>query len=72
MKVQKTNTQPEFQPVTLRITIESQEELESIKNLAGTNNSVACFLVDKGVIETSTGKHICSVFLGSIYQELNK
>lgn len=48
MKVQKTTTQPEFQPVELKITIESQEELiklrgilkeyEDIANLLGYNN----------------------------------
>lgn len=72
MKVQKITKQPEFQPVTLQITIESQEELDAVKKLTGMNSSVAGFLVDRGVIETSAERHICSVFLGKICQELNE
>ena len=30
MKVQKTSTQPVFQPIELKITIESQEELHDL------------------------------------------
>ena len=30
MKIQKTSTQPEFQPIELKITIESQEELHDL------------------------------------------
>ena len=30
MKVQKTSTQPAFQPIELKITIESQEELHDL------------------------------------------
>ncbi len=30
MKVQKTSTQPTFQPIELKITIESQEELHDL------------------------------------------
>ena len=30
MKVQKTSTQPVFQPIDLKITIESQEELHDL------------------------------------------
>lgn len=72
MKVQKITSQPEFQPLTLQITIDSQEELDTIKTLTESNKSVTRLLVYKGVIKTTVVRDICSVFLGSIYQELNK
>ena len=33
MKIQKTSTQPVFQPIEIKITIESQEELEHLLKL---------------------------------------
>ena len=38
MKVQKTSTQPTFQPIELKITIESQEELNHLDEIC--RNSV--------------------------------
>lgn len=38
MKVQKTSTQPAFQPIELKITIESQEELNHLDEIC--RNSV--------------------------------
>ena len=38
MKVTKTSTQPAFQPIELKITIESQEELNHLKEIC--RNSV--------------------------------
>ena len=38
MKVQKTSTQPAFQPIELKITIESQEELNRLDEIC--RNSV--------------------------------
>ena len=38
MKVQKTSTQPTFQPIELKITIESQEELNHLDKIC--RNSV--------------------------------
>lgn len=41
MKVTKTSTQPTFQPIELKITIESQEELNHLKEIC--RNSVDVF-----------------------------
>ena len=38
MKIQKTTTQPAFQPIELKITIESQEELNHLDEIC--RNSV--------------------------------
>ena len=38
MKVQKTSTQPVFQPIEIKITIESQEELDHLDEIC--RNSV--------------------------------
>lgn len=35
MKVTKTSTQPAFQPIELKITIESEEEYNALVTLAG-------------------------------------
>lgn len=39
MKIQKT-TQPAFQPIELKITIESQEEFDLLKNLWNSSKEV--------------------------------
>lgn len=44
MKVQKITAQPEFQPVTLQITIESQEELDVLKELFSNDFRIPNFL----------------------------
>ena len=40
MKVTKTSTQPAFQPIELKITIESQEELKAMENMLSWNVSI--------------------------------
>lgn len=50
MKVQKITTQPEFQPVTLQITIESKAELDLLKTLFATDLSVPRVLYDERYI----------------------
>lgn len=50
MKVQKITAQPEFQPVTLQITIESQEEFDLLKTLFATDVSIPQVLYDERYI----------------------
>ncbi len=40
MKVQKTSTQPAFQPIELKITIESQEELHDLLVLSSLSSEI--------------------------------
>ena len=40
MKVTKTSTQPTFQPIEFKITIESQEEFDLLKNLWHSSEEV--------------------------------
>ena len=41
MKVQKTSTQPAFQPIELKITIESQEELNHLDKICRNSGDVS-------------------------------
>ena len=50
MKVTKTSTQPVFQPIELKITIESQEEFCAILNLSSEYYSVPNTLVNEAEI----------------------
>ena len=40
MKVQKTSTQPTFQPIELKITIESQEELHDLLVFSSLSSNI--------------------------------
>lgn len=40
MKVQKTTTQETFRPIELKITIESEKELDHLKHLVMNSNKV--------------------------------
>ena len=44
MKVTKTSTRPDFQPIEIKITIESQEELNHLDEICrnGVDVSAAC------------------------------
>ena len=41
MKVQKTSTQPAFQPIEIKITIESQEELNHLDEICRNSADVS-------------------------------
>lgn len=51
MKVQKTSTQPVFQPIELKITIESQEELEHLLELKKVSADIRAMLDNNGCVE---------------------
>ena len=40
MKIQKTSTQPAFQPIELKITIESQEELHDLLVFSSLSSNI--------------------------------
>lgn len=61
MKVNKITTQPEFQPVTLQITIESQEELALLKELFKKNVTIPHYLFG------NSGALRLSEMMGDIY-----
>ena len=44
MKVTKTSTQPAFQPIELKITIESQEELHDLLVLSSLSSNIRAVL----------------------------
>lgn len=47
MKVTKTSTQPAFQPIELKITIESAQELEHFKHLWQSSSSIYNVCIDQ-------------------------
>lgn len=67
MKVNKITTQPEFQPVTLQITIERQEELVALKDFTGSEYSVPDCCAQSGVIRNESKGYITD-FLSNIYK----
>ena len=44
MKVQKTSTQPTFQPIEIKITIESQEELHDLLVFSSLSSNIRVVL----------------------------
>lgn len=51
MKVTKTSTQPTFQPIELKITIESAEEYQAIKEMASCYIGCPQAMVDGGQLD---------------------
>ena len=51
MKVQKTSTPPAFQPIELKITIESKEELHNLLVLSSLSADIRAVLDDNGCVE---------------------
>jgi len=62
MKIQKTEPTKTFQPIT--ITIESEEELKSIKKMAGYNATISSYFSDS---DSETVK-IINKFLTELYR----
>ena len=55
MKVQKTSTQPTFQPIEIKITIESKEELHNLLVLSSLSADIRAVLDDNGCVEYGIG-----------------
>ena len=51
MKIQKTSTQPTFQPIEIKITIESKEEYQAIKEMASCYIGCPKAMVDSGQLD---------------------
>ena len=51
MKITKTSTQPTFQPIELKITIESEEEYRAIKEMASCYIGCSQAMVDGGQLD---------------------
>jgi hypothetical protein len=64
MKIQKTEPTKTFQPITITITIESEEELKSIKKMAGYNATISSYFSDS---DSETVK-IINKFLTELYR----
>lgn len=69
MKVQNITTQPKFQPVTLQITIESEEEFDLLKTLFATNVSIPQMLHDESYINGKQ-KDALRVLMGDTHEAL--
>ena len=63
MKVQKTSTQPAFQPIEIKITIESQEEQSVLYKLFYREISNPRILCGNGIISEEDKKTLSSIFV---------
>ena len=69
MKVTKTSTQPTFQPIEIKITIESEKEFCAILNLSSGYYSAPNTLVNQEEISEDNRKTV-EEFLKQIYSTL--
>jgi len=70
MKVTKTQGQPVFQPIELKITIESAEELRVLKDITGNNHTNALALKNGGTIGTKDVT-TTSLMFAEVYNSLS-
>lgn len=70
MKVSTKNTKPDFTPIELTITIESQKDLDAIKNLFGYNVQLSKYLTEQNLINLDDEFYFTKAF-GQIFDELN-
>ena len=63
MKIQKTTTQPVFQPIELKITIESQEEQSVLCNLFYNEVSNLRILCENGIILEEDKETLSNIFV---------
>lgn len=69
MKVTKTQIQPAFQPIELKITIESADELRVLKDITGAGCDTVHLLLNGGIID-SKRVALADRMLDSIYEAL--
>lgn len=62
MKVTKTSTQPAFQPIELKITIESKEEYVAIKEMASCYTGCPRAMVEGGQLDADYQDKVESFF----------
>lgn len=73
MKAQAQRTKPipkPFEPVTLTITFDDDEELSALRKLAGYDMTVPKYLADDGKIG-ATQQRVMQVILGKIHYSLS-
>lgn len=67
MKVQKTSTQPTFQPIELKLTIESVEEYQAWKNM-----TVNCITNPKAMVSVSGLSHEYQDLISDAFSAINE
>jgi hypothetical protein len=67
MKIEKTTPRPFFQPITIQITIESEEELIALQTISRLNVSIPELVSDDTIQQ-----EIIYEFLNEIHSELGK
>jgi len=70
MKIQKKDVSKVFQPITLEITIESEDELKALRRFAGSNVTAAGYAAICGVLKTHAEQETVAVFLENIFHNL--
>ena len=63
MKVTKITTQPTFQPIELKITIESQEEKSVLRKLFYSEVSNPRILCENGIISEEDKETLSNIFV---------
>lgn len=63
MKVTKITTQPTFQPIELKITIESQEEKSVLRKLFYSEVTNPKILCESGIISEEDKKTLSNIFV---------
>jgi len=69
MKVTKTQAEPAFQPIELKITIESAEELRVLKNITAANQTNAQAMTIEGTLSSYNVDTVANI-LAEIYKAL--
>ena len=70
MKVTKTPSQPDFQPIEIKITIESQEELNHLDEIC--RNSVDVSNVCNEYVDALTLSYESCVFLDALLNDIGE
>lgn len=69
MKVTKTQSQPAFQPIELKITIENAEELRVLKDITCADAELLFLLLNSGIIDSKRAQ-ITEDIIGKIHKAL--
>lgn len=67
MKVIKEEAKPKFQPVTISITLESEKELEVLREMFGYENTIPNMLRDEHLM-TNTDRDLLHMLMLQIYR----